>query len=688
MRNAEISLAMSLCATIRKAAFARVHFFRGPGTRQAKISGVLFTAVAFLTFAAATVVKAQSPEYRGFWVYAWGSDLLSSSGVSTVVNDTRAANMNMVIPQVRRRGDAFYNSAYEPRSHSLSGTFDPLADLIAKAHNTDGGQRLEVHPWIVTYHVWKTSSTYPLPPQLDHVVNRHPDWLLENDQGQTLIGGEYTLDPGHPGVQQHTYNVCMDIVANYDVDGLNFDYIRYSSYNEGYNPVSVARFNRITGRTGTPPPTDLDWKQFRRDQVTALLRKVYLNALALKPWIKISCDTITWTPAPTSDATWFSGTAAWNNVLQDWRGWMEEGILDLNIPMAYFRATVPAHALAYTNWSNFAKDHKFNRHLIVGPGIYLNGIEGSILQMRHARAATPLGRRADGSVGYVFHATNTNGEPRSTFIDALTKTSSYDPITPPLFQTKVSVPQMTWKAAPTKGHLKGFVYGGGTNLDSASINVTGPSNRGQTNDATGFYGFVDLAPGTYTVTASYPGFETVSQTSTITAGAVRSLDFTLPAYRAPAIIAHPVGQMVEAGSGASLSVTASGSSPLKYQWRHEGTNLPGATASTYDLQQTPFQAAGKYHVVVTNLAGSAISSNAIVTVVAPTPADFTTVERLSDGRVLLQGTGTPGAYYIDWSPDLTQWLPLTNITSPTNGFYYIDVEANGQQRFYRARRLP
>ena len=117
-------------------------------------------------------------------------------------------------------------------------------------------------------------------------------------------------------------------------------------------------------------------------------------------------------------------------------------------------------------------------------------------------------------------------------------------------------------------------------------------------------------------------------------------------------------------------------------------NLPGATTNTYEREQTPFSAAGDYSVVITNLMGRTISSNATLSVVAPTPADFTTVQMLADGRVLLQGTGTPGAYYFDWSPDLSRWLPLSNVTSPSNGFFYIDGDATNEQRFYRARRLP
>lgn len=470
-------------------------------------------------------------EFRAFWVDAWGSELYTAGKISQLVADTRAANMNAIIPQVRRRGDTLYHSLVEPKVTSIDPAFDPLGDLIAKAHNTATGQRLEVHAWLVTYHIWTASSTYPTPPQPTHAMNLHPDWLLQDYSGRTLIDGQYTLDPGHPDVQRHTFDVCMDLLTRYDIDGLNFDYIRYSSLEEGYNPVSVARFNQRTKRTGKPAPNDPSWMQFRREQITGLLRKVYLHALALKPHVRISCDTITWSPAPASAAGWYS-TAAWGSVLQDWRGWMEEGILDLNIPMNYFRQSVSSYALAYTNWSNFAKDHKFNRQVAIGPGIYLNSIAGSIQQMRQTRQATAAGRRADGVVGYSYKATNSNGVSRATFINALVSPSGHDTVNPPIFAEPANPPVMTWKTQPATGHLKGFVTTEqGEALDGATVRVEGNGTRSRANDATGFYGFVDLAPGEYTVMASFPGHETRSHTFTVTAGQVATVDLKLPVIR-------------------------------------------------------------------------------------------------------------------------------------------------------------
>jgi len=559
----------------------------------------------------------QTNEFRGLWADAWGTGFQTASQVTTLVNDLRVGNFNAVIPQVRRRGDAFYNSNFEPKNPGISASFDPLADIITKCHNPANGQRIEVHAWIVTYHIAQVSSP---PSDPLHPYNLHPDWLLEDVNGATAIGGEYTFDPGHPEVQQHTYNVCMDIISNYDVDGLNFDYIRYSGSDMGYNPVTVARFNQRYGRAGQPSPSDAAWKQFRRDQVTGLLRKVYLNAIALKPNVKISADTITWAPGPASLSAWYSSSAAWNSVLQDWRGWMEEGILDLNIPMAYFDQA-GAYTSSWINWCNFARDHQYNRHSIIGPGIYLNSVADAISQMRYTRVASPLGNSGRGVCGYSYRVTNKEGVPRSTFIDALVNPSGYDPVTPPMFQQQATIPVMPWKASPSLGHLKGTVSTGDpTNgLDGALVTLSGPANRIQTNDATGFYGFVDLPPGIYTVQASYPGYESASTNVTIGSGAVATRDLVLSLTGPPAIVAQPSGATNYEGAPVSFTVSAAGAAPLAYHWRKDGTPLPGSSNTTYMITAITPVDAGGYDVVVTNVHGAVTSSVALLEVIIPPP---------------------------------------------------------------------
>lgn len=362
--------------------------------------------------------NAQEEELRGLWVDAWGAGFKTSSEVDNLISDAQAGNYNAIFPQIRKRGDAYYDSLVEPKATDISSSYDPLADMIQKAHAAG----IEVHAWIVAYPLWSNQSSSPSQP--GHVYNVHSDWLTEDSSGTTWDGSSYQLDPGHPEVQEHLFDVAMDIVSRYNVDGLQFDYIRYSGTAWGYNPVSVNRFNTLYSRSGQPSNSDSDWLQFRRDQVTDLVRKVYLSAIDIDPDVVVSAATITWgTSGITSTSQW-PNSAAYSSVLQDWRAWMEEGILDLNVPMTYYDHSV--NSTAYNNWNIFAKDHKYDRHVAIGPGHYLNSISDSMTQIETTRQMTASGNEADGVVGYVYRVTNKDGDPRSAFLSALTASGGGD----------------------------------------------------------------------------------------------------------------------------------------------------------------------------------------------------------------------------------------------------------------------
>ena len=83
----------------------------------------------------------------------------------------------------------------------------------------------------------------------------------------------------------------------------------------------------------------------------------------------------------------------------------------------------------------------------------------------------------------------------------------------------------------------------------------------------------------------------------------------------PAITTQPAAQSVVAGSVASFSVSASGTSPFGYQWKKNGIDIPGATSSTYSIAATALADNNAvFSVVVTNSAGTVTSSSARLTV--------------------------------------------------------------------------
>lgn len=492
--------------------------------------GAVFTALAL----GAWTSTVEAAEYRAFWVDAWGAGFLNQSQVDTLLGvpgtstagQIRDANCNAVFVQVRRNFDACYPSSMgEPFMSGLTpSTFNALQAMIAAAHDTTGGKkRIEVHAWIVTF---RTSGgavyTQHVGTPTGSLTNLDNYWPTRDDAGAET--SDKAFDPGHPLVLQYLVNVCMDLVNNFDIDGIHYDYIRFTANNQGYNPTSIARFNDRYGLTGQPAPTDGLFKQWRRDQVTALVRQVYARIQKSKPSVKQSGSFVTWNPSPTaSSRAAFQATRPYgevyanNGVYSDWDGWVQEGIVDMAVPMTYYDwASLPND---YTRWMNFEKDRKGNRHMIVGPGTYHNNLDNAILELQMTRDASPAGNHADGFCGYSYRSPYyITWSPLVYGTWANFTARLVTDVTP----TWADIPDMPWKSAPTNGHMMGTVTIAGTSAwaDGATVRVNGPANRTNFVDGTGFYACIDLPPGSYTVTASKTGYRDSQATVSVAVGAV------------------------------------------------------------------------------------------------------------------------------------------------------------------------
>ena len=114
------------------------------------------------------------------------------------------------------------------------------------------------------------------------------------------------------------------------------------------------------------------------------------------------------------------------------------------------------------------------------------------------------------------------------------------------------------------------------------------------------------------------------------AGSISSGNATLTvtaASTAPSITTQPANQSVHAGQSATFSVVATGSAPLSYQWRRNGTAIAGATSATYRTPATSNADNGAvFSVVVSNAAGSISSGNATLTVTAASTAPSITTQ--------------------------------------------------------------
>ena len=506
-------------------------------SRALSVATTVILVLSALVSAPSQPAHAASPEFRAYWVDAFGDGLFKPAEVDKLVAAAQAAHMNAIVAQVGRRGDCFCNNASMPRTQAAIDPYpyDPLQTLIEKAH----AKGIQVHAWIITTAMWNSAIA---PKDLTHAFNTHGPskagrydyWLGVKYDGSLRETGSssasYFFDPGHPDAAQYIVDMYTSIARNYDIDGLNFDRVRYPDIPDtrwpldnawGYNPAALARFHAATGRTDKPLPDDAQWAQWRRDQITGIVRKVYLETYAFKPQLRITADTITYGDGPQAYGNVWTQTRPYRETLQDWRGWLEEGILDTNIPMNYKREHCTGGPIQgcfggsdqrtwYVNWSDWAKDHQYRRSTTVGSAIYLNTIANSVIQVRKAVGPSAAGNSGIGWVGYSYRTPDdlanlgrrSGDASRAELTNALTQPSAYDPMAPPVFADAATVPPMAWKVAPTTGHLMGTVRTNtGTPLDQIRVDLydadTDALIATHLTDGTGWFGFVDLVPGRY-----------------------------------------------------------------------------------------------------------------------------------------------------------------------------------------------
>lgn len=262
-----------------------------------------------------------------------------------ILDRLKAANFNTVLLQTRLRGDLIYPSSIETFAESLTGNtgrnpgYDPLAFAIEECHK----RGMELHAWLVTIPAGNTRQVKLL--GKNSVVQK-------NRKICKLYRGNWYLDPGNPETKEYLSRIVKEITARYDIDGIHFDYIRYP---EGADNFPDTDSFRKHGK-------GKDLKQWRRDNITDIVRRLYTDIKGLKPWVKVSSSPI----GKYRDTNRYPsrGWNAYYVVYQDAQKWLKEGIHDVLFPMMYFKGN---------NFYPFALDWKencSNRWVVPGLGIY------------------------------------------------------------------------------------------------------------------------------------------------------------------------------------------------------------------------------------------------------------------------------------------------------------------------------
>jgi len=157
----------------------------------------------------------------------------------------------------------------------------------------------------------------------------HPEYFEKLRNGQRLQGGEAgSLSWGFPEVRRYKVEKIRELVEMAGCDGVALDYTRYLDPEAGYSKAIVDAFIAETGRNPFRIPNDdPEWVRFRASQVTLFLIELRAALDQLRPDIEIFAIV-----GPDPDE-------ALKQSMQDWAGWIEEGLIDGLITMNYDRDT-------------------------------------------------------------------------------------------------------------------------------------------------------------------------------------------------------------------------------------------------------------------------------------------------------------------------------------------------------------
>lgn len=340
-------------------------------------------------------------EYRGAWVTTWSPGFKTKEEIDRTIEHAKKAGLNALVVEVRKTGDAYYDSKLEPIAPDVPKGFDPLAYTIDKAH----AEGIQVHAWLVVYRIWKGKNP-PTDPR--HILRVHPDWASLTYDGKDEAEEGVFIDPGIPEYREHFASVCEDIAKRYNVDSIHYDYVRYPGQEWGYSEIALKNYYKETGTTEKPKPDDPKWLQWRRDQVTAMVKLVRERVKAANPNVKIQASTIPWGDCPED----FKDATPYRLVCQDWRMWMEQGLIDENCPMVYAREGQETGAKYFRGWVEGAKRWSYGKPVYVGISAGWNTPEQIMQQVEVVREA--------GLQGFTLFSFN-QGDRRTAKVEGLAK---------------------------------------------------------------------------------------------------------------------------------------------------------------------------------------------------------------------------------------------------------------------------
>ena len=261
-------------------------------------------------------------ETRGVWITNTDSHVLTSQqNIVEAMEFLAEMGFNVVFPVVWSKGFTVYPSQimrdnFDKAIAPQYGDRDPLAEVINAARQVG----LKVIPWFE----YGFASSYNLNGGM--LLEKQPLWAARDRNGNLLKkNGFEWMNALDSQVQDFILSLVLEVVKNYDIDGIQGDDRLPALPSEGgYDRGTIDRYRREFDRDPPQNPKDRQWLQWRADILTDFLARLYQEVKAVNPNLLVSI-------AP-SVYDW-----GLKEYLQDTKAWVERGIVDIIHPQIYRR---------------------------------------------------------------------------------------------------------------------------------------------------------------------------------------------------------------------------------------------------------------------------------------------------------------------------------------------------------------
>lgn len=325
-------------------------------------------------------------------------------------------NMNTIFFQVRPMGDALYESSYAPWSKYLTGTlgenpgYDPLEFAIDEAHK----RGLELQAWFNPFRIDSNSEKFNIDNYMDELpeespLKNNPDWIVK-------YNNYHYLDAGIPEVREYVIDTIIEVVKNYNIDGVVLDDYFYPYPSGGVEFPDEDTYEKY----GEGFSSKDEW---RRNNIDCFISELYSKIKNTNAEVKFGVSPFgIWRNGESVGGSDTSGLSSYDDVYVDSRKWIQEGWIDYIIPQIYWQFDYNSAPFAtLVDW--WAKQvENTNVELYIGHAAYkindssygeawLNGNE-VINQIRYSRANSNV-------KGNCFFRLKTLEENRLGFTDKL-----------------------------------------------------------------------------------------------------------------------------------------------------------------------------------------------------------------------------------------------------------------------------